>query len=1303
MVVSKQNWLKQRVTFLLVSLFIIFSTISVYAQSWQVSYNTTLEFYYNSDYENTISEGEKTLDLASNAMEKLYTLKVLSATCNDAGLYAKGVEYSKQEIKICLTESVPDSVYIGSLNNLANNYLGEGSYEKAIPQLNTIINIGKELYQAADLEHNQHLSDLGYAYYMVQKPDSAIFYLTEANKYLLTIDGGAEDYLMNQLTISQAYYHNNKLDLSLKSFIGLKDILENNDLQSEQLYAETAEGLALVNYSLGNFKEAQEAYEIASLTYTQLGFTVPELEELNTQLALVYIKTEEVAKSDSVQALISTKIPSQNLTVSQLSLAYKKYLNGELVEAKNTLRKIESQLSSTSNNDLLLAEFILLNTRVNLKLNGKANIDSINTCIQIFGTTPKKAKEAEANLVKAKIYQSKGNGSKAITSLITAHEISNSLDESYNLKYNILVDMLNIYLEINQLEEAKTAYENTIDNLDDTFQAKLAYTYAILLQVSGYNLEAVVILNALIKKAAYPALLEYQQVAAKVYLDLGKAKKALETHIQIDDYLTKTSQQKSINYGENLVHLGRIHVILGEYTLAEQYYKKAIANLEINSTTTASSFAGAYNSYAIFQQTIGNYEKATVYYNKAKDYAKSNPKLQVDIIQNLATLSQSRGNYEDAINLLNEALTNYELLYGKNHPYYATALQNIANAYSKNGELDKAKLLLEEAINIDKANGLENSISYINKLHNLGVMLQETYDYKQAREVFTVVLDAREKQLGDKHPDYIYALYNMAVLMQKMEANEQAKKYFKAVIEKYDFQIHSFFPYLSEEEKSKYYSKIQEAFTAFQDFAIEYSAIDPTITGELYNFQINHKAILLSSSKSMRKSIARSNNSQLLHVYEQWVDKKKSLAKYYSVPKKELALAGISIAAIEEEANALEKELSLKTELFSTTGSNTKKQWETVKKGLQANEAAIEIIRLKKNIKSDSVWYAALIITPEVTYPKIVVIHNGNQLENKLFKFYINSIKYKLNDTRSYKIYWKPINDELKNASKIYLSSDGIYNKINISSIYNTTSKKHVLEELTIHNVTNTIELTEKPNPLQFNNNFTINLIGDPLFAQKGNDIYAINPLPNTRVEINLIDSLAQTKNISSIQLVGKGASEANIKKMDSPSIIHIATHGFFLEDKSQSEDVYTIGNNPLMRSGLLFSGSEKHFRGDHISFSGSLNEEDGILTALEVVNINLSKTELVVLSACETGLGEVKNGEGVYGLQRAFVIAGAKSILMSLWKVDDQTTKELMVLYYKNLFDGINKFEALNLAQQELKKKYNNPYYWGAFVIIGN
>ena len=136
---------------------------------------------------------------------------------------------------------------------------------------------------------------------------------------------------------------------------------------------------------------------------------------------------------------------------------------------------------------------------------------------------------------------------------------------------------------------------------------------------------------------------------------------------------------------------------------------------------------------------------------------------------------------------------------------------------------------------------------------------------------------------------------------------------------------------------------------------------------------------------------------------------------------------------------------------------------------------------------------------------------------------------------------------------------------------------------------------------------------------------------------------------------------------------------------------------NPLLRSGLLFAGVKNSFQPNFIV------GEDGILTAYEAMSLNLDQTDLVVMSACETGLGVISNGEGVYGLQRAFQVAGAKSVLMSLWKVSDEATQELMITFYKNWLEGNSIRKAFNSAQLSLISKYPNPYYWGAFVLVGN
>lgn len=184
-----------------------------------------------------------------------------------------------------------------------------------------------------------------------------------------------------------------------------------------------------------------------------------------------------------------------------------------------------------------------------------------------------------------------------------------------------------------------------------------------------------------------------------------------------------------------------------------------------------------------------------------------------------------------------------------------------------------------------------------------------------------------------------------------------------------------------------------------------------------------------------------------------------------------------------------------------------------------------------------------------------------------------------------------------------------------------------------------------------------------------------------------------------------KTATEANLKMVKSPSILHIATHGYFLEDIETEGSAFGINlenanNNPLLRSGLMLAGAAKTV--DGTATPDLQNNDNGILTAYEAMNLDLSGTNLIVLSACETGLGDVKAGEGVYGLQRAFLVAGAEALIMSLWKVDDAATQQLMTSFYNNWIKLGNKQKAFKQAQLQLMTKYKEPYYWGAFVMVG-
>jgi len=219
--------------------------------------------------------------------------------------------------------------------------------------------------------------------------------------------------------------------------------------------------------------------------------------------------------------------------------------------------------------------------------------------------------------------------------------------------------------------------------------------------------------------------------------------------------------------------------------------------------------------------------------------------------------------------------------------------------------------------------------------------------------------------------------------------------------------------------------------------------------------------------------------------------------------------------------------------------------------------------------------------------------------------------------------------------------------------------------------------------------------------------------LPGTRAEGERIAAMLNVR-----PLMDWEAVESRLKTCRSPAIVHLATHGFFLTDQkrdpntelreleasvwSEEGDTRRLSRirleNPLMRSGLVFAGANTWLTGE----AAPAAAEDGLLTAEDVTGMDLLGTELVVLSACETGLGEVCVGEGVFGLRRAFVLAGTKTLLMSLWKVPDKQTQELMVDFYRRLLAGEGRAESLRNAQLAMKVKYPDPLYWGAFICQG-
>jgi CHAT domain-containing protein len=298
----------------------------------------------------------------------------------------------------------------------------------------------------------------------------------------------------------------------------------------------------------------------------------------------------------------------------------------------------------------------------------------------------------------------------------------------------------------------------------------------------------------------------------------------------------------------------------------------------------------------------------------------------------------------------------------------------------------------------------------------------------------------------------------------------------------------------------------------------------------------------------------------------------------------------------------------------------------------------------------------------------------------------------------------------LKKTKKVYFCPDGVYNQLSLNTLQNPETNKFLSEETNITIVGNLKDIFQENSN---NTDKTAEIFGRPDY-KKGNkkdenkeqdkergvensqnlasfaNIKTINfvDLVGTETEVKGIASNLKQESYKVGLFLGADAVEEQVKATNSPKILHISTHGYFVPSDSKNKI------NGMLSSGIVLAGVN--------DTTENVGREDGILTAYEASTLDLDNTDLVVLSACETGLGEVATGEGVYGLQRGFKVAGADAVLMSLWKVDDKATQELMNLFYTNWLKTGNKRQALLAAQATLREKYKFPYYWGAFVLVG-
>lgn len=810
------------------------------------------------------------------------------------------------------------------------------------------------------------------------------------------------------------------------------------------------------------------------------------------------------------------------------------------------------------------------------------------------------------------------------------------------------------------------------------------------------------------------------------------------------EYFEKGYLTSHPGYMKTISNEGLLYATMGRYSQAESFTEKALTMRKQAMGDDDMEVASSLNNYAVLHYNLGRYNESEKEFEQALSIITAN-KMQQSVqngivLNNKAMLFQALGRYEDAEKLMQQVITigegldnnvksgnrlrfysNLALLYqqmgryndaeniylkmqkkitDRTTPEFANVLNNVAILYLVMNKQDKVEDMLLKSADIYKKSFGDNSPAYAKVTSDLGNFYRYKERYSEAAPLLVNAVRIREQSLGSSHPLLAQSQEDLAILYWKTKDYARAYPLYKQVMEKSLDFINTYFPPMSEAEKSKYWDLLSPRFQRFYNFALETSAVNKDAITDIFEYRLATKGLLLNSTRKIMQSILSSGNEQLINDYHEWIDGKEELARLYMFSKDELDEQGLNLDSLQQAVNQKEKKLSENSREFSRFIFAGKTKFADVQNKLKADEALVEIIRLRDfdQVFTDSARYIALVVSKGNPQPHVVYMNNGNDMEKKFFKGYRKSMQNRINDEQSYAYYWAPVEPEVKGKKKIFISPDGVYNQVNLYTM-KKTGGDFLINQYDLILIGNGKDLVAD-NSVNTGAGKKAALIGDPDYGADKN----IPPLPATKTEVDGINKMLKSSGYQVAEYVQRDATEDNLKSAKEVSVLHIATHGFFFPDIEKAS--WPIGvhadnakDNVLLRSGLMLTGSVNTDKLNPTMDSTN----NGIITSYEAMNLDLKGTKLVVLSACETGLGEVKAGEGVYGLQRAFLVAGADALIMSLWKVDDAATQQLMNNFYTNWVKGADKQKAFKQAQQQLMIKYKEPYYWGAFVMMEN
>ncbi len=820
---------------------------------------------------------------------------------------------------------------------------------------------------------------------------------------------------------------------------------------------------------------------------------------------------------------------------------------------------------------------------------------------------------------------------------------------------------------------------------------------------------------------------------AVAYKKLGEFSLAEPLYLESLKVREHNLGKESAAYATVLYNLAGFYVLTGRYDQAEPMALEAKEIRERVLGVQHADYAASLVGLANIQYNINNYERALGLYLEAKAVYEQQEPLPyyayTRLLDNLGAAYQRLGDFEQSEGYYTQSAEWWAAALGEENEEYALVLNHLASVYVRTDRFELAEEALSRSLAILEKLGHQLDDDYAYSLQDLGSVYQAQEQFVKAKDFHQRALDIIGLQFQKYHPRYLLGLRSIAQIEIRQRHFAVAAGYLRELAQSEHKTLNNAVRHLSEDELATYSDVFKSNLHQYLSLAEHY----PEIGDVCFDKLLIYKGFLQTQALQLQQQARE--NGLLKDDYLELRDLHLQLGALYT----SAGASATQIQELEEAAYTVEKRLVRQNANLGEALQIV--SWESVRDQLPEGSAALEFVEyVSGGLSTESERrYAALLVSSNSDFPVFIPLCDAGALEELLSASvgegasFINSL-YGERGAKLYQLIWAPIEAILStqgDIDQIYYSAGGLLHRLNLQALPNSISGR-LTENYHLQPLGSTRQLVfEKPESKKATHaNRTAVLYGGISYGTPNTNATVSQELdgayPKTRgydpsngywqslawTEIEVMtagDLLTEAKFQTTIKIAAE-ASEDQLKSMafnaeKSPALLHLATHGFFFpeQDGEESDATDTIifrdTDNAMIRSGLVLADGNFAWANGRPRQEG---QEDGILTAYEVSKMDLGETELVILSACETGLGDIRGTEGVYGLQRAFKIAGAKYLIMTLWQVPDFETQAFMSTFYLAWLDEEKTIpEAFQAAQDYMRARYKEPFKWAGFQLI--